>query len=84
MKKIILVLILFSLVFGNAFSQENELHAFELEHQGIYPVKNFLDNPLFVDYNISFESTPQNEPTLLLLHGGIFAWAGKNRMSYAG
>lgn len=64
MKKIILVLMLFFLVFGNAFSQENELHAFELEHQGIYPVKNFLDNPLFVDYNISFESTPQNEPTV--------------------
>jgi len=58
--------LLLSLVFLTtlSYTQDNELHAFELDHQGVYPVKNFMDNPLFVDYNISFESAPQNEPTV--------------------
>jgi len=60
------LLILFAIIFssGIAFSQENELHAFELYHDGVYPVKNFMDNPLFADHNVSFETTPQNEPTV--------------------
>ena len=45
-------------------AQDNELHAFELRHEGIYPEKNFLDNPLFTDLNISGEGTPQNEPSV--------------------
>ena len=64
MKKTILILLSLVLISGFSFSQDNELHAFELEHQGVYPVKNFLDNPIFADYNISSETAPQNEPTV--------------------
>ncbi|MEN8224565.1 MAG: T9SS type A sorting domain-containing protein [Bacteroidota bacterium] len=64
MKKNILLAFALVLITSLTFSQENELHAFELDHQGVYPVKNFLDNPLFVDYNISYDSSPQNEPTV--------------------
>ncbi|HSG67720.1 MAG TPA: T9SS type A sorting domain-containing protein [Bacteroidales bacterium] len=59
----IILLVTFAWPF-NLQAQDNELHAFQLEHHGVYPVKNFFDNPLFVDQNISAESTPQNEPSV--------------------
>ena len=64
MKKFLLIISILIAASVITVAQENELHAFELDHQGVYPLKNFLDNPLFVDYNISFETTPQNEPTV--------------------
>lgn len=57
----IIILFIFT---ASSLAQENELHALELDHQGVYPVKAYSDSPVFVDYNISSESTPQNEPTV--------------------
>ena len=64
MKKSIPILFILVLFSGFSYAQDNELHAFELEHQGVYPMKNYLDNPVFVDYNISLDAAPQNEPTV--------------------
>jgi hypothetical protein len=64
MKKHLPLLLVLLFLSGYGYSQETELHAFELDHQGVYPEKNFLDNPLFIDYNISLQSAPQNEPTV--------------------
>lgn len=60
------ILLLTGLLFiaVNSFSQENELHAFELDHQGVIPVKSYEDSPVFSDYNISFQDAPQNEPSV--------------------
>ena len=66
MQRTLHIVLLILITFFPAFTmaQDNELHAFELRHDGIYPQKNFLDNPLFSDQNISGETTPQNEPTV--------------------
>lgn len=45
-------------------AQENELHAFELDHSGVYPMKDISDISLYTNYNISNEDTPQNEPSV--------------------
>jgi hypothetical protein len=50
--------------YSTAISQDNELHAFELDHHGAYPLKDITDSPLYANENISSEPTPQNEPTI--------------------
>ena len=47
-----------------ARAQENELHAFELRHEGVYPAVKYTDNPPYTNYNISLHNAPQNEPTI--------------------
>ena len=64
MKKYLLVGLMICSLTTISLAQENELHAFELDHQGVYPLKDLSDSPVFVNYNISFETTPQNEPTV--------------------
>ncbi len=64
MIKKLLLLILLSSFALLTYSQDNELHAFDLNHSGVYPLKDYSDSPMFVDYNISAESAPQNEPTV--------------------
>ena len=64
MKKYLLVGLMICSLSTISLAQENELHAFELDHQGVYPLKDLSDSPVFVNYNISFETTPQNEPTV--------------------
>lgn len=63
MKKLLLLILLISFAFLT-YAQDNELHAFDLNHSGVYPLKDYSDSPMFADYNISAESAPQNEPTV--------------------
>jgi len=62
-KTILLLLMLISLSLFT-FAQENELHTFDLDHSGVYPLKDYNDSPMFPDYNISAEIAPQNEPSV--------------------
>ncbi len=64
MIKKLLIVIPFIFLGVNLYSQETELHAFDIDHSGVYPMKSFLDNPVFADHNISNVSTPVNEPTV--------------------
>ncbi len=63
MKNLLLLLILISFSMLTK-AQESELHAFDLDHRGVYPLKDNSDSPMFPNYNISAESTPQNEPSV--------------------
>lgn len=79
MMKNLLITVLILMVFSlPGHSQDNELHAFELKHQGVYPVKQFNDSPLFDDMSISGESTPQNEPSVRISRANpdiiVVAW----------
>src|SRR5210317_1279188 len=51
-------------IISTGIAQENELHAFDLDHSGVYPLKDISDIALFTNINISGESTPQNEPSV--------------------
>ncbi len=64
MRKTLLTLFVLVFTAGISLAQENELHAFELDHQGIIPLKDYSDIALFTDYNISNNDTPQNEPSV--------------------
>jgi len=64
MKKYLLFILIIATATTIGHSQENELHAFDLDHSGVYPLKEFSDITVFANYNISSEGTPQNEPAV--------------------
>lgn len=64
MKKILISILSVVIIAGLGYGQENELHAFEIDHQGVLPLKDYSDSPVFTDYNISFNPAPQNEPSV--------------------
>ena len=49
----------------NYYNNENELHAPKIYPQNAVPFfKDYYDNPLYVNTNISQNSAPQNEPSV--------------------
>lgn len=64
MKTFLPILLIMVLLSQAIFAQDNELHAVMLRHEGVFPEKDFLDNPLFTDLNISGDISPQNEPSV--------------------
>jgi hypothetical protein len=69
MKYLSLLALLISIFANQCFSQHDE---YLLDPQVIYhqepaiinPEQNFLDNPLFINYNLTQHPFPQNEPTV--------------------
>ncbi len=62
---IILQASLFNLQLTIAQQSENELHArYKARHYPAAPEKDISGNPLFTNYNISDQITPQNEPSV--------------------
>lgn len=64
MKRNLLFILIIMVMSQSGITQDNELHAFDLDHSGVYPLKNMLGSPLYANYNISAEAAPQNEPTV--------------------